>query len=340
MHIGKALVCASKFVGKEGKIWLVGQGGERFVFGTNGPHSLRINSEDVIDGVQSFDTDQVLANKAPLDHLGRGVTIGASPVSSRYARFVQGDSYVDLEVRDGNDIPAPPDVTMALWTTVPVFEFEYMRRIALLVSEKKEDRPGLAWLSLGPLFVDATDEVIVATAPSSVSFEARVPGAVLQLFPYDGSSVDIARMLEGSVAIRTEQAMLFVDGRAQRGLWFPDLRRVWQTIGLEPPEDRGVKVVRTEIARVVRAATSVSESAVITLVFAVDGVHVLGGMARTFLPTTHANEEGELLVSGKSLGYVLQKGSKNMHLKFRGTQRPLEVIDGNFRALVFPVIRA
>lgn len=345
MDLGDAVTAAAKFSkGGSGKLWLVGDRDNRSVVGRRGVSLLYVGTE-LPDGVVALDAVECLGLRSTLEGLGAQPTLACS---DRRALFTGAKSEVALGLLDPSDLPSPPNLVGLAWARVPAHLFEAAVRVAAAgAAETANDRPGLATVKLGPEFVEATDEVLVARSPSPLVFAARVPADLLALLPRAKETDVYAAELGGGVALATgdpvrPRALLVVDGSALKGTWFPDLRGVWGEA--DKVEALEVEVARTELTRAVTAAAKGLEVDIVTVKTLEASLRVGGGAASTAVAAVGSEPGQEIMLRAAALKAALAKGGKKVTLRFRGPSWPLEVSErlpeGEVRVLVFPCSRS
>lgn len=331
MEIGKALTTAAAYAKPEGgAVWLVSDHVGARVLARRGPTLLTIQSTFPA-GVWACDLAQILAAKAALSTLQ---TPTLSP-GQGLLRLEDPNSRVVLATLDARQVPGAPDLRGVTWARLDQPHVGYLARVAALAAAGKEDRPGLSWISIGPTYIEATDEVLVARAPSPVTFAARVPAFAVEPFLKE-AEVLVGEMGGGSIALKSAEVTVAVDGNASAELWFPKLDRVWRSIaGLEP---QCVTVSRAEAGKALRAAAKGVESDVVEFGFERSAIRMGGGSVEISV-AAGGSAEGRILLRAKEFGYALSKGSKTVMIGYRGPDRPLEVVDGEVMILAFPVVR-
>lgn len=290
---------------------------------------LGCRCDPIPDGVLALDPESVLGAKAALKQLSQPQL---QTVRGGLCLEGQGGRTI-LRLLPARDVPPPPDLRSVTWHRVTKEAAELMVRVASVAALEREDRQGLTWVRLGPGWSEATDEVVVARAPG-LAFEALMPAAAFLLTKGRGA-LEIGELGLGAVVVRAGEVTICGDSNATGSTWFPALEPCWADL---PLETGSVVVSRLALQAAIRAAAK-SET-VVHLGLSPEGSFGVWTPEVLMRLEGQCSGKGGLLVDSRALLLTLVGAAKEVKLVFRnaGQRQPLEVRDGQFRALVWPVI--
>lgn len=325
---------------------------------------LQIRAPDAPDGVLAVDAESAYELRAALGKLTKVVTVvpGASALL-----LTAGPNDVTLTTVDARDVPQLPSLGGVTWAPVPAADWKGVGRVAKCAAGAKEDRPGLAYVRLGPQFVDATDEILVTRSVTGLPWGVRI---LAELVPFvapesPSGTVSVGDMGGGAVALASSaepalaDVVLVFDGRAASATWTPELGGVWAAWDAAGAPPVVVNLSRAEATAAARAASAGCETSAVEIAISSKGVSFGGGTAvvhvaiepgsdpddaeakksDTVCRTPPPGARAVVLVDVGAFVASTAGLSKLCTLTWRAYDRPLEVSDANHRTLIFPVVR-
>lgn len=326
---------------------------------------LQVRASDAPDGVLAVDAESAYELRAALGKLAKVVTVTITGPAT--LRLAAGANDVTLTTVDARDVPQLPSIGGATWAPIPAADWKGVGRVAKCAAGSKEDRPGLAYVRLGPQFADATDEILVTRSVTGLPWGVRV---LADLVPFVGpespsGTVSVGDLGGGAVALASSaepdmaDVVLVFDGRPTAATWTPELGGVWGAWDAAGAPPVLVTVDRSEATAAARAAAAGCDTSAVEIVISSAGVAFGGGTAVVHVsivpgsePPDAQTEAGGVVCRtpppGARAVVLVDVGafvaataglSKLCTLTWRAHDRPIEVSDVNHRTLIFPVVR-
>ncbi len=240
------------------------------------------------------------------------------------------DGSITIPVTEADDLPSPPDLRSVTWQDVGAGDRKSLLRLAKVCPTEKEDRPGFryVWLRYGT--AEATDEVVFARTKIHPTLCGALPAGVFAALP-TGVNAQIGETGSGALALRSHDweftAWIYPAPEP------PALGGVFRT---GPGAERSVS--RADLKRAITQVCSAANKApVVRLTFKLD--RIVASVDQSWLSVPAAGDcEGEIYVSAAALAKkAVATGSKAVRVIYRGAMAPLEVLDDQFRTLIYPL---